>query len=234
MKLLILGDIHGSIKDIQRVNEFCNYKNINAVIQVGDFGLGFRDPCPVETAVISHTRPWFTCLGNHDNWIKYNGYQNQSLKTFMRAETYTFKNYPHYRFVFFGGTESVDSHNRLDGVTWWAEETPSALDFDLLYETLNKPIPTIVISHDAPTKAHPFEYQNYGLVNKANVPINHTSSTLQKLFDNLDHKPEYWFFGHHHEFYHKSLQGTQFYCCGLAGQAFLLDLKTMCVHPQEI
>jgi predicted phosphodiesterase len=221
-KIFFLGDMHGRIYDLTEVNKFCQKESIDTVIQVGDFGLGFQDPCPVATLIKTFPQTWYTCLGNHDNWPKFRTYEDKNL---IIKDRNTSINMFGYRFLFFGGTESVDSHERIEGKNWWREESPTTNEANRFFDLLNQNIPTIVIAHDAPYFALGQKYLTNHELTQSNVPIQNTTRFMEKLFNNLDHKPRFWFYGHHHNMFAYEKNGTDFFCCGLHGQGWIFNFE---------
>jgi hypothetical protein len=78
MRFLVIGDLHGRIKELARIDEYCVRNSINWVIQVGDLGVCWPgEDCPIIRYFRKRDyqkRPgafWITCLGNHDNWNKW-------------------------------------------------------------------------------------------------------------------------------------------------------------------
>lgn len=78
MRFLVIGDLHGRIKELARIDEYCVRKGIDWVIQVGDLGVCWPgEDCPIiryfrKRAYQKRPGPfWITCLGNHDNWSKF-------------------------------------------------------------------------------------------------------------------------------------------------------------------
>jgi Calcineurin-like phosphoesterase len=78
MKFFVIGDLHGRVRDLARIDEYCARNGIATVIQVGDFGICWPgEDCSIIRYFNKRARQqrpgpvWITCLGNHDNWNKF-------------------------------------------------------------------------------------------------------------------------------------------------------------------
>lgn len=171
--MLIIGDVHGNHADYLDLID-----NADFSVQVGDFGLKWDCLANVDSSrhkIIG---------GNHDNYS-------------------TVQNYPHYlgdyglvehggvRFFFVRGERSVDAHLRIEGRSWWREEEidiPTGYNAIAAYEAA---MPDIVISHGCPADVLPFFVTN---------PSKYNPSRTAQLLDAMwnIHRPNLWFFGHHH------------------------------------
>jgi hypothetical protein len=130
--------------------------------------------------------------GNHDNYpelIKYPHY----LGDFGTWEG----------FFYARGAWSIDQMWRVPGISWWEEEE---MTYQRGYECLDEYTatkPQVVLSHDCPLT-----------ITKIMLPISAMSTRTGQLFDAMfhAHRPSTWIFGHHHEFFHKVILGTEFIC----------------------
>ena len=68
--------------------------------------------------------------------------------------------------------------------------------------------PSVVVTHDAPASVPIWK------LNRTNNP---TPRNLENLFRNSTHKPERWYFGHHHICDEWEISETRFICTGIEG-----------------
>ena len=237
MRFLVIGDTHGKVRDIALIDEWASRNNIQYIIQVGDFGASWPDPpqpCKILHYFTKRERQnrsgplWLVVLGNHDNWNKFGKlslnpeFKDSPLIPYApgllvaRRPAYV----PFIDTLFCGGAVSTDAHNRKINKSWWKNEAPSREELELFFDMMETHKPRYVISHDGPEIAH----QSRG--DKVNplslLPSNYVSRAFQNVLELSSHKPESWFFGHHHTFSVTKTDSTTFYCSGLHGQGYLV------------
>jgi hypothetical protein len=177
--MLFIGDVHGNIKEYQKIIE-----NAPESIQLGDFGYGFM---PIPKFPIEHK----FIPGNHDN-------RQLCLKVPNCLGNF---GYLENKGIFFvSGALSIDKHLRVEGHTWWRDEQLSFSQMIECYDSYDRILPKIVISHDCPDLA--------GINKYADKYRNPTTQLLDAMFTR--HRPEVWIFGHHHESFKNYVNGTQF------------------------
>ena len=137
---------------------------------------------------------------NHDTLDKmkvsiWNGgkvhFINDSVIHLMRGQVFTING---TKIFTFGGADSIDKMNRIEGKSWWKREMPSNKEYEEGLDNLDKCgwKVDLVISHDCSTSV--FEKLMAGLYVKSLTSIN-------KYFEVLEEKLDYkqWYFGHYHE-----------------------------------
>jgi Icc-related predicted phosphoesterase len=173
----LIGDVHAKFDKYRSL-----INDVEASIQVGDFGAGFA---PLPDVSTSHR----FLRGNHDdlricenskNWIPDGTCENGIF--------------------YIGGAYSVDQHLRTIGKDWWPDEELSYQRMQELIDVYESYRPDIVISHDAP-----IEYTTYRF-NPSSQWTSRTNQALQTMFDIS--KPRLWIHGH----WHKSARTTIFGC----------------------
>jgi len=121
--LYLCGDIHGEFKTLLDWNT--KVENANA-IQVGDFGVGFRDPAEdqatlmeIGAALEERGNSIYVIRGNHDKpeWFDGRAYGGLVLVPDESVLSLNGKN-----LLCVGGAVSVDRTLRLEGRDWWANE----------------------------------------------------------------------------------------------------------------
>lgn len=95
----------------------------------------------------------------------------------------------------FGGAESTDKANRVEGLSWWAREMPSIEEYNEAYQNLQKHgnRVDIILTHCAPETT----------VNDLGMPRmyyrSHNDLTMQLDTIAQTVKFDDWYFGHYHE-----------------------------------
>jgi hypothetical protein len=182
---------------------------------------------------------WYTCGGNHDNWQEWARLQENQLYTeafypvgdirevagaacaidatktvelapgcfyVVRGTTIDLDGKSH---LFFGGAESIDKEMRVEGVSWYPEETPSAGEFQQFFDSMVAAAPEIVITHDAPLCVE---------LDRPGRDTQPTPRNLQNALKHSEHVPARWYFGHHHVLKSWVIDNIDFHCCGLHGE----------------
>ncbi len=217
--IFYVGDTHGRLSDIKKIEKEAVAAGAKVIIQVGDFGMHFAKDC--EVAEWFNNREgglnWITCGGNHDNWPAWRGMPkvelfnnkvHQIAAGCFFAERGSVLNIGGENHLFFGGAESTDKVFRSEGLDWWAEETPSQEEALTFYDSMLKYQPEVVVTHEAPLRVE---------IKRMNRDSNPTPRTLENILKHCGHKPSRWYFGHHHIKEEWVNEGTTFYCCGVHG-----------------
>lgn len=206
MKVTLVGDIHGKVKEFLQIVEEAK----NPVVQLGDFGFGFISPTP------KLPKNAFFIRGNHDSPVparRAQGYLGDYGTVVFDKELP-----PKKKVFFLSGAFSIDREWRVEDESWWADEElsyPELADAINLYELIK---PDIVLTHEAPSCAvktilDMFKLRDY----KIGCAFSRTSVALQQMLE--VHKPALWVFGHYHLPGDFNLFGTRFVC--------LPELQTM-------
>lgn len=213
-KVLVTGDLHGSV-DIRKLtsNRFPEGKGLTKqdyVIILGDFGLVWyylTHKFYKETKYWLNwlrSRPWTTLFidGNHENFDLLNQLPvtdmlggkvhvvNDSVFHLMRGEVYTIGN---KTFLAFGGAESTDKEQRVEGISWWRSEIPNYAECENAMVNIERHQYTVdyVLSHAMPHQVA----TKFGSIAeyRINDPV---GFMLEELSKSLTFK--HWFFGHMH------------------------------------
>lgn len=227
MSIVVVGDIHGKIQDIDDVPGFNSIiasktKPDDLVIQVGDigFGFGFIPHFPENVKLIrgNHDDPQMARL--HPNYLGDYGYL------------------PEHKLFYLGGAWSIDwawrkaYMNRGGKAIWWENEELSYHELAKALELYSEVKPEIVISHEAPASVVPHVLSKitldfkgstmdvgdetsrsilYHRPEKLECIYTRTSAALQKMLDVW--QPKHWVFGHYHIKKDIFIKPTQFHCC---------------------
>lgn len=177
MRLLFLGDIHGSFSIIYQYVKLYGIKDAH-IIQVGDFGVGFQT-LEKEKRMLEMYNPilvknnvhvW-AIRGNHDYKLHFDS-DPFGLSNIHLVKDYTVLELCDKRILCIGGAVSVDRNWRytkeqklgifenqtLGRESWWPDEA-FVLDRDKLGEMRNI---DIVVSHTAPHYCEPDNTFGFG------------------------------------------------------------------------
>ena len=208
--IYITGDIHGTI-DIGKVIRFFGDANMSSNLTKQDFLilLGDTSICwdggkiDSEVKQILRSLPVTTLFidGNHDNhWelaeypvLEWNGGHIHEVEPdilhLMRGEVFTIED---KTFFTFGGANSIDAHLRVEGLSWWPEELPSAEEYDRGFRNLRKCgyAVDVILTHTAP----PFVMDALGA--QFFDEEEELQNYLQEIADTVDYGA--WYCGHFH------------------------------------
>lgn len=199
--VVVIGDVHGKIKEYEKIAEEANYS-----IQVGDLS--------IKRANLSLNSYFHKVVGgNHDRYAK-NPDGSFDQPPHYLGDFGTIENSNIY---FVRGGLSVDKNKRIEGVDWWPEEQ---LSYQRMKEALQNywdKKPDFVVSHECPASVsyHVAELTNEEISRYYNVSV---PSATAKLLDAMlcIHEPKYWVFGHYHKtnIFKVERRKTVFICLG--------------------
>lgn len=251
MKIIYAGDVHGSIEAMTHLDDLATEIGARAVVQCGDFGIYWPF---TKGKVIQHFArrakkgrhvPWYFCDGNHDVHDKLDsehvkgrlgtvvvneGNLSEGLVEIVPGLTHVrrggFVTLGGVKHVFCGGARSTDrgpGSEMYEGKRiWWPQEAPSREDLEKFHSSLEAVKPDVVITHEAPLVVPVWR------VERESDPTSRGFETIYRL---VDHKPKYWFFGHHHILEKWTDGDTTFACTGINGTAWIRDCTTGEVVP---
>lgn len=184
-KMLIIGDVHGKLKEYQNIIKNTKY----STIQVGDFGFKLSHDWFLKNIdYLKHS----ICFGNHD----YYPYINEP------HSRRKFKFNSKYSIMTISGVFSIDSGRRTEGIDWFRDEELNYTEMQNAIDMFIMCKPKIVISHDCPQE---IREQLFGIYDRSI-----TTMGMQTMFD--AHQPEKWIFGHYHNSKDLVIEGTNFIC----------------------
>jgi len=235
--VLVIGDVHQTI-DFSKLLSAENTLNSEApnednyVIVTGDFGLIWYDHDQrkdIQKLYKQYNSFSFTTLfvdGNHDNHDRLQSNEFPLVKMFnstvkqitdkvfylQRGHIYTIQN---KKIFCMGGAESIDKHNRIEGVSWWAKELPSKAEMDLGLRNLEKEGNRVdyIITHTFSNKALEGLKNKVGFQSKPDIEMG-----LRRYFDHIEEVVEFkhWYAGHFHYDTDIDKKHTCLYNCFLA------------------
>lgn len=204
------GDIHGSP---WRVEEFClknKLTSADVIVILGDAGANYygdyRDDCVKQ--ILNMLGPTILCLhGNHEErpehidgyaLVEWNGgkvWRQEAYPRLLFARDGEIFDIDGLRYLVIGGAYSVDKYYRLErGLSWWADEQPSAKIKALVEQQITEERFDVILSHTCPFKYEPVE-MFIGGIDQSRVDKS-TELWLDAIEDRVDYLA--WFCGHWH------------------------------------
>lgn len=207
--IYLLGDIHGSYNVIVQWITRSNIENA-FIIQVGDFGVGFRNPShedvlldQLNQILNSRNIQLYAMRGNHDDPSCFGPIKEFEKSNLHFVEDYTILELEGIRILCVGGAISIDrTYRKKDIPPSWFPDEVFVLNEEKLLGMKNI---DVVITHSAPSFCHPVGW-NQLVHDWADVdPGLH--SELPKERKDLDRMHEIlvkenkitnWIYGHYH------------------------------------
>lgn len=207
MNVLLMGDVHGKFEWAHRAYQqlLLTYKQIDLLIQVGDFGFYPRIH-PNRGWVSDFDHPCMFVDGNHEDHETlrslddpYWGMDDLTTDSWIQTmECWEYKKRGSIwnGILFIGGASSINKAYLQPGLNWFPEEDISITEMHRTFENIDSYGPEnihTVISHDAPAAFGMEEACTYG---DGVEIIGSNRKFLQEVLDLVS--PNYWFFGHYH------------------------------------
>jgi hypothetical protein len=235
MKFLLLGDVHANFTSLQwfQKEALKQFPDLDGAIQVGDFGFYpsvIGSPKRLGNENIKFLLPTYVIDGNHEDhsWL------NTTAKTKGLWECWrswhnlfytprgVINNFGDSTFAFIGGAMNVDrkqsGHLHLGTNNYLAfEEVYTYADKINKYGGVD-----VLVTHSNPCsiglgiEGNPIWADNIKKLickpfNLPEIPLDDCGDHSHCLLYNLlDKKPKFWFFGHHHATIHKVVNDTEF------------------------
>lgn len=217
-----LGDIHGNFR---LINQY-DLRDVS-IIQVGDFGVGFRDT--QEKTLDYWNISWsarrihvYAIRGNHDDPKYFDGRYNGRWSNITLVPDYTAMQIEGSNVLFIGGARSTDRADRRKDYDYWEGE-----DFDYDEEKLIEVLKEssridYVVTHIAPLGLFPFTFgpsvEHYFERDKYLKLEMQLERELMNRARNLiceKNKPKKWFYGHYHNNVNEIVEGVEFRLLGV-------------------
>ena len=210
--IIAIGDVHGKFDQlISKIDDVLETNTDVNFIQLGDFGLGFKDP-KIEWGIMSMINlrleegnsRLYVIRGNHDNpsyWDGGTGFHFSNIE-FMTDD--------HVREIegkmcyFAGGAISIDRLRRRQGVDYWVGENyrpdpvlyvgDNKIDILFTHEVYHPCSPYTIDGSDA---VKHFAKEDTFLIED----LNRNQSVMEKLYKEiLKTNPNFvWYHGHYHQ-----------------------------------
>lgn len=218
--VLFLGDIHGKFLDLISILERLSVSDC-IIIQVGDFGLGFKpynidrnNMIQLNNFLHINNIELLAIRGNHDNPKFFDG--SQDLSNIKLIPDYTVLNIEGQNFLFIGGAISIDRRDRQlenlmltekdrDFLSWYEGEEVIIKDVSQLRNI------DVLVTHSTIQDAWPFNNINFGssvdhyTKNDPSLKLELSAErqSLQRLYNELckNNDIKYHYYGHYHNSY---------------------------------
>lgn len=209
MKILLLGDSHGSPYQIEYAYRVALEYECDAVFSLGDYGFwehakGGPEFLDITSEFATYNEiPFFWLDGNHEAFHmlrNYSAYETEDGFWEIRKNLYYSPRghrfeWDDIKFMTYGGAFSIDRSCRKIGVSWWWEEEIDPLHVD---ETISDTTAIdILLSHDVPSSV---DIQSVMTIRSKSfypiVPAQEGRRQLDRIVQAL--KPQEIFHGHYH------------------------------------
>lgn len=202
--IVYIGDLHGNFDFIRWWLKAHHIKNCT-LIQVGDFGIGFKPN--TEDYVLQSLNEELSkresilliIRGNHDNPSWFDGNHDYEFIKFL--PDYTTMEIDGLNHLFIGGALSIDRRVRIEGVDYWKNE---GFVKDLHKISKLKGV-DIVVTHTAPNFVEPFGFNGIVAHYAQNDPtlleeLTKERNEITEVFEVLqkENNIQYHFYGHFH------------------------------------
>lgn len=216
MKILVLGDTHGSINHLRLACGEAVTQGCNRIVQVGDWGYlwpGSDKLGRVTELLVEHGLQMYFLDGNHDN---HELLPHDSEEMVELSEVVTYLPRGHVwewgskRFMSLGGAFSTDKGRRTAFISWWPNETISLGDAARAIQN-GKDGVDVMFTHDAPSGVAVLEdllanYPYPGQTYKLDAESKANRDMLGDVVDGV--QPKLLIHGHYHFRYTDQLEGT--------------------------
>lgn len=216
MKILVLGDTHGSLRHVRLACEQAVRSGCDRIVQVGDWGFlwpGHDKLDELTQVLLEHDLHMYFLDGNHDNH-ELLPHDSQEMVELSSAVTYLPRGlaweWDSKRFMSLGGAFSIDKRRRTAFISWWPSETVSMSD--AARAILNgKCGVDVMFTHDAPSGVATLEdllanYPYPGQTYKLDAESKANRDMLGDVVDGV--QPKLLIHGHYHFRYTDQLEGT--------------------------
>jgi hypothetical protein len=218
-RLYFIGDTHSENMGIGKWIKSAGGNGIHkkAVIHVGDFGIGFKNPDEDElklqslnTVLIEHRIYLFIVRGNHDDPKWFDNSNPVSNITFIKDHTLlefalTDKKDP-VKIYCNGGAISIDRAHRVENINYWVDEKFTCPSDSELSE-----IPTdldVIVTHNRPLGCHPTVYNKAVMQwcwndDQLDFDLRKEQKEMKRMFDSIRERNNIrnnilHYFGHYH------------------------------------
>lgn len=200
---MFVGDVHGDTDFLTRAVDLALEVEADRIIQLGDLGFGWPGhkghQFMADLAFFAKRMPIWWVPGNHESYSALED-MGGSIAGDEPEELFEgFFNLPRgCRFplgastaLAIGGAASIDKHWRVEGESWWPQESIDPEDVERCIA--GGPV-DIVVSHDCPSWVQ--IPGNHSANKTTHRPSWFNRSCLQRVLE--DCRPKRWYHGHHH------------------------------------
>ena len=206
-KIILVGDVHGEWDSLKYNIRRYGYQNAY-IIQVGDFGIGFRHESEEQRTLFGLNKilednncHLFVIRGNHDDPSHFKKTNNPfDFSNITLLQDYSELELLGKRILLVGGAVSIDRRFRIEGKSYWSdEEFVLKLENEFPYKERQY---DLVVTHTRPGICGAFKGfnnirywcdQDFDLKND----LIEESQKLDYLYEHT--KPKNWIYGHFHD-----------------------------------
>lgn len=207
----IAGDWHGNLDwALDGLNTFAR-ANINVILHLGDFGIGFGQSGAVylrklQLRLMKNKQIILVTPGNHEDYAKIDSLKEipsgdwkgwlQLTSQILLAPRGFHWNWEGREFVSLGGANSIDREWRTANVSWWAGEQISMGD---VQRTMDSGPADVFLAHDCPAQVKlSLNHRDFGWTQEGLSYAKKSREMLQHAVDAV--RPQLYFHGHYHIF----------------------------------
>jgi len=224
VNVLMVGDTHGIHNDARYAVESAEAREVDLIIQLGDFAFDFKDafldiwagaPCPV-----------YFIRGNHDSTdaIKAHGpLSGDGLVDIYDNVSYiqdgAILDIGKSRVAGLGGAVSIDKDKRREWVSWWADEPTSTESVVRLLDGHYQHA-DVLLAHDSPEGVKAVREHLKGWPVFPATEVNR--QLVRMAFDHL--RPSRVFHGHYHYAYSEHFKGAMVHGLHYRGASAVMEV----------
>jgi len=131
MDIFFLGDVHGQFDYLNwKIKDNPDVFNNSSIIQVGDFGIGFKynessekiSLKKLNDTCVKHNIHIYAIRGNHDNPSYFNQNHDPVYSNIHLVPDYSVLTIDGKNILCIGGAISIDRVYRIEGIDYWKDE----------------------------------------------------------------------------------------------------------------
>lgn len=220
---LVAGDWHGKTDWAQQIIRFTSQRNVDTLVQLGDFGIwpeagGPKYVRKVNLACEKNDVNLIVVPGNHENY-------NRLDKLEIDSEGWMFNpEWPRIKFAprghvwempngmwaaALGGGGSIDRNLRVEGKTWWSAEEITMENVETLTDNLTKagnPKIDVMFTHECPAGLYrPSKGSAAWITPEVEYYCYQQRIVLREAVDRVS--PSSLYHGHWHDWFEDTIEG---------------------------
>lgn len=205
-QVAVCGDWHGNTRWMQHAIYTAEMRGADVVVQLGDFGIGWDEGQYVEAvaaAVADTGVPVLFIDGNHENFdmllalpVRDDGLREVAAGVFHLPRGLVWE-WAGERWLAAGGGYSVDKPYRIEGVSWWPQETLTEAEVEACIAAGKI---DVLLTHDTGTHVIPGTHRTAEWFQPEQIEISHAHRRqIDRIIEAT--RPALAFHGHYHTAY---------------------------------
>lgn len=205
-RVAVCGDWHGNTPWAQRAIGTAAELDVDVLVQVGDFGFGWDDGQHVTAVSEAADEAALTVLfidGNHENFdqllalpVRSDGLRPVADRVFHLPRGLTWQ-WAGQRWLAAGGGYSVDKPRRVEGVSWWPQETLTEAEVEACIAVGKV---DVLLTHDTGTHEVPGTHRTAAWFRPDQLALSHAHrQQIDRIMAAT--RPQVAFHGHYHTSY---------------------------------